>query len=239
MENTITLRQIAKMIDHSLLHPTMSDEDIRAGCFIAEKYSVASVCVKPYTVPLCKTLLQGADVAICSVVGFPHGGNTTRLKLRETEELMELGATEIDAVVNIGKVIGGDWDYVSMEIKQLNELVVGQGGLLKVIFENDFLNDLQIESLCTICSELKVAFVKTSTGYGFVRQADGSYSYKGATDEHLKLMRQCCPDSVQIKAAGGVRSLDDLLRVRSLGVTRIGATATIKIMEEAAARGIC
>ncbi|KAI7782577.1 hypothetical protein LA080_013065 [Diaporthe eres] len=141
-------------------------------------------------------------------------------------------------VINIGKALGGQWDYVRGEIRAVNEAVVAAGAVLKVIFENDFLAEKEIIKLCQICSELDVAFVKTSTGYGMVKQADGSYNYKGATYEHLKLMRTHSKPQVQIKAAGGLRTLDDLLRVRSLGVSRIGATATEAILEEAKSRGI-
>jgi deoxyribose-phosphate aldolase len=140
-------------------------------------------------------------------------------------------------VVNIGKVQGGDWEYVSEEIKSINAAIVQHGALLKVIFENDFLEDEHIIRLCDICSEHGVAFVKTSTGYGFVKQPNGMYAYKGATDHHLQLMRKQCPDTVQVKAAGGVRTLDDLLRVKALGVTRIGATATQTMLEDAKQQG--
>jgi deoxyribose-phosphate aldolase len=160
------------------------------------------------------------------------------MKIKETEEAMQLGASEIDMVVNIGKVLGGDWNYVSDEIKQINDTVIAENNILKVIFETDYLNTGQIIKLCKICSAHSVAFVKTSTGYGFVKQSNGMYSYKGATDEHLKLMKQNCTGKVQIKAAGGVRTLDDVLRVRSIGVTRIGVTATVDILETARARGI-
>jgi len=141
-------------------------------------------------------------------------------------------------VVNIGKVLGGDWDYVAREVRMVNEAVTAQGGILKVIFENDYLKDEHIVRLCEICSEAKVAFVKTSTGYGFVKQDSGDYNYKGATEAHLKLMRKHCPPDVAIKAAGGVRSLDDLLKVRELGCTRCGATATEAIIAEAKKRGM-
>lgn len=233
------LTDLAKMIDHSLLHPTMTDEQITAGCELARKYDVATVCVKPYAIPMAREVLQGSAVGICSVVAFSHGNSTTRIKVTETEEAMAAGATEIDVVANIGKVLGEDWRYVSEEIRAINDAVVARHGLLKVIFENDFLEDKHIIELCRICSKHHVAFVKTSTGYGFVRQADGSYSYKGATDHHLQLMRQHTNPAVQVKAAGGVRTLDDLLRVRAFGVTRIGATATETILEDARRRGIC
>jgi deoxyribose-phosphate aldolase len=238
MNQDITLRTLSKMIDHSLLHPTMTDADILKGCEIARKYDVATVCIKPYAIEMCVQSLAGTDVGICSVVTFPHGNSTTNMKLKETEEALKLGATEIDMVVNIGKVLGGDWKYVSDEIRQVNNAVLAKNGILKVIFENDYLSADHIIKLCEICSVHSVAFVKTSTGYGFVKQPNGMYAYKGATDEHLKLMREKSSRNVQIKAAGGIRTLDDLLRARSLGATRIGATATVEILEEAKARGI-
>jgi deoxyribose-phosphate aldolase len=238
MSEAPTLRDLAKMIDHSLLHPTMTDDEIRRGCELARKYDVATACVKPYSIPLAKEILAGSDVAVCPVIGFPHGNSTTAIKVSEAEAAARAGGREIDMVINVGKAIGGDWKYVSTEIKAINDAVVSQGAILKVIFENDYLNEAQIIRLCEICSEIGVAFVKTSTGYGFVKQENGMYSYKGATVAHLKLMRQHCPPNVQIKAAGGVRSLDDLLLVRSLGVSRIGATATQSILEEAKKRGI-
>ena len=235
---TVTLRELAKMIDHSLLHPTMTDEDIRQGCELARKYDVATACVKPYSISLAREILAGSSVLVCPVIGFPHGNSTTAMKVHEAEEAAKAGGTEIDMVINIGKALGGDWAYVADEIEAINTVVVANGAILKVIFENDYLQELHIIRLCGICSEIGVAFVKTSTGYGFVKQPDGSYNYKGATIPHLKLMRQSCPPNVQIKAAGGVRTLDDLLLVRSLGVTRIGATATAAILADAKKRGI-
>ncbi len=236
MEN-VSLKTLAKMIDHSLLHPTMTDEVIVAGCELAKKYDVATACVKPYSIHLVKDVLKGSDVGICAVIAFPHGNSTTAIKVREAEEAVHDGASEIDMVVNIGKVLGGAWDYVAGEIRAVNETVVGPGAILKVIFENDYLQDEHIQKLCEICTECKVAFVKTSTGYGFVKQANGMYTYAGATDHHLRLMHEHCPATIGIKAAGGVRTLDDLLRVRRLGVTRIGATATAEILDEAKRRG--
>ena len=238
MNNVVTLRDLAKMIDHSLLHPTMTDADIRKGCELARQYDVATACVKPYSIALAREVLAGSCVGVCPVIGFPHGNSTTANKIREAEEAAQAGGSEIDMVINIGKALGGDWAYVADEIKAVNAVALSNGAILKVIFENDYLEEQHIVRLCAICSEISVAFVKTSTGYGFVKQPDGSYNYKGATVEHLKLMRRNCPPRVQIKAAGGVRTLDDLLLVRSLGVTRIGATATAAILEEAKRRGI-
>ena len=238
MKKTITLRELARMIDHSLLHPTMTDDEIRTGCELARRYEVATACVKPYSIPLAKEALAGSTVGVCPVIAFPHGNSTTALKVKEAEAAAQAGGVEIDMVINVGKTLGGDWAYVSTEISSINDVVVANGAILKVIFENDYLQDAHIIKLCEICSSVGVAFVKTSTGYGFVKQENGMYSYKGATVAHLKLMRQHCSPSVQIKAAGGIRSLDDLLLVRSLGVTRIGATATAPILEEARKRGI-
>jgi deoxyribose-phosphate aldolase len=237
MGENIGLKTLAKMIDHSLLHPTLTDEAILSGCELARKYDVATACVKPYAIGLAKSILDGSDVGVCAVIAFPHGNSTTSIKVREATEAVADGASEIDMVVNIGKVLGGDWGYVSDEIKAVNETVVRDGAILKVIFENDYLGDAHIIRLCEICSEHAVAFVKTSTGYGFVKQPNGFYSYAGATDHALRLMRAHCAPGVQVKAAGGVRTLDDLLRVRGLGVTRIGATATKSILEEAKERG--
>ncbi len=238
MKETITLRKIAKMIDHSLLHPTMTDKDIVKGCELSKKYNVATACIKPYAIPMVRELLSSSDVGVCPVIAFPHGNSTISIKVKEAEEAVQAGGTEIDMVVNIGKVLSAEWDYVSEEVKAINDAVTANHAILKVIFENDYLKDEHIIRLCDICSENRVAFVKTSSGYGFVKQDNGMYSYKGATDHHLKLMRKQCSATVQIKAAGGVRTLDDFLRVRKLGVTRVGATATEAIIEEAKQRGI-
>lgn len=236
-DSTMQLLELAKMIDHSLLHPTFTDDEIRAGCRLAKRYDVATACIKPYSVELALEELENSDVAVCAVIAFPHGNSSTAMKICEAEDAAKRGAVEIDMVVNIGKVLGGDWEDVSEEIRAINEIVVENGSILKVIFENDYLDDKHIIRLCEICSEHAVAFVKTSSGYGFVKQENGMYSYKGATNHHLQLMRKHSADTVEIKAAGGVRSLDDLLRVKALGVTRIGATATESMLEDAKQRG--
>ena len=235
---TNSLHAIAKMIDHSLLHPTMTDDVMLEGCRLARRLDVASVCIKPYAVPLARDELAGSDVAVGAVIGFPHGGHCIDVKIQEAERALDDGAVELDVVVNIGKVLSEDWAYVSDEIRVLNDLVVAGGALLKVIFENDFLHDDAFKiKLCEICNTHAVAFVKTSTGYGFVKQENGTYAYDGATDHDLALMRRESIASIQVKAAGKVRTLDDVLRVRSLGVTRVGATATESILEEARRRG--
>ena len=229
--SAVTKHEIAKMIDHSLLHPTMDDETLKAGIELARKYNVASVCIKPYAVEMAAEMLKGSDVMVGTVIGFPHGNSKIEVKVFETEKAMDDGAVEIDMVVNTGKVLSGDWDYVNDEISAIASVTRERGAALKVIFENDFLPDDSAKiKLCEICNRHKVAFVKTSSGYGFVKQSDGSYNYKGATEHDLKLMRDHADAGVQVKAAGGVRTLDDTLRVRGLGVTRIGATATATIL---------
>lgn len=232
-----TVNDLAKMIDHSLLHPTMTDADVQAGLELSRDYDVATACIKAYSIPQALEVLAGTDVLPCAVIGFPHGNSTTGIKVIEAESAALAGAGEIDMVVNVGKVKGGDWDYVRREVDLINQAVVAAGAILKVIFENDYLTNEEVIRLSELCSEVKVAFIKTSTGYGFVKGSDGKYSYQGATHEHLKLMRQHAAPEVQIKAAGGVRTLDDLLAVRELGVTRIGATATKVILNDAIKRG--
>ncbi|MEO6992285.1 MAG: deoxyribose-phosphate aldolase [Lacunisphaera sp.] len=227
---------LARMIDHSLLHPTMTDEQLRAGLAIARRCSCATACVKPYAVPMSVAALAGSGVGVCAVTGFPHGNSHIGLKVAEAERAITEGATEIDVVINIGKVLGGDWAYVSAELKAVVTACAAHGAMLKVIFENDYLPDEHIIRLCELCTGHGIAFVKTSSGYGFVKQPNGDYNYRGATDHHLALMRRHSGPLVQIKAAGGVRTLDDLLRVRAIGVTRIGATATEAILREAIRR---
>jgi deoxyribose-phosphate aldolase len=235
----MTMPTIAKMIDHSLLHPTLTDEELRSGCELARRLDVASVCIKPYAVPLARVVLRGSEVAVGTVVGFPHGNSRIEVKTKEAEMACADGATELDMVVNIGKVLSFDWDYVAKEIGAIALVARQHKALLKVIFENDFLKQDELKTkLCDICAQSSVDFVKTSTGFGFVKRNDGTYTYQGATEQDCKLMRSACPPAVQVKAAGGIRSLDEVLRFRSLGVTRIGATATEAILAEARKRGV-
>lgn len=217
-----TYADIAKMIDHSLLQPMLTDEELDSGCRLALECDVASVCIKPYFVKRCAELLSGSTVKPSTTIGFPHGGHTTTIKLTEAEQALRDGAEELDMVVNIGKVLSGDWDFVRSEIKSLVDVTHAQGMLLKVIFENCYLDDEQKIRLCEICGEVDADFVKTSTGYGT----------GGATISDLKLMRQHSLDRVQVKAAGGIRTLESLLEVRELGVTRIGASKTREILNE-------
>jgi deoxyribose-phosphate aldolase len=199
-------------------------------------YKTASVCIKPYAVPQCAAWLKGTGVLVCTVIGFPHGSHTTVIKVAETKLACEQGCDEIDMVVNIGKVLSGDWTYVADEIRAINDECLKHGAILKVIFENDYLKDEHKIKLCQICSEIPVAFVKTSTGYGYVKGDDGKFSTKGATLEDVALMLKHVAPGVQVKAAGGVRSLEELIKMKELGVTRIGATATAVIVEEARKR---
>ncbi len=235
-----TYEELAKMIDHSLLHPTMTDAEMEDGCRIAAKYGVASVCIKPYAVRRAADLLRGTDVVVGAVIGFPHGNSTTESKRYETDLACRDGATEIDMVINIGKALGGDWDYVEEDVRAVCNEAHRHGARVKVIFENDHLtrggagldSDAFKRRLCEVCERAGADWVKTSTGYGFVKQPDGSYNYKGATEHDLALMRASVSDRVQVKAAGGVRDLDGLIRVRDLGATRCGATATAAMLDE-------
>lgn len=229
--------EIAKMIDHSLLHPALTDQELKQGCEEAAMFHVASACVRPCDVRQAAGYLQGTDVVVCGVVGFPHGNSTIEIKAIETEQVLRDGAVEVDMVVNLGKVLSQDWNYIEKEIQTIAKIVKSHGAILKVIFENDLLpsDDYKIQ-LCQICSKYLVDFVKTSTGYNFVKGPDDRYSYQGATEHDIKLMRQYSSPSVQIKAAGGVGNLDAILKVKALGVTRVGTKGTRKIIEDARKR---
>jgi deoxyribose-phosphate aldolase len=215
-------QDIAKMIDHSLLNPTLTAEDLERGLQIALTYDVASVCILPYALRHCAERLSGSNVRASTTIGFPHGGHTTNIKVAEAEQALADGGEELDMVVNISQVLSGSWAYVRDDIRAVIDVTHAQGQKVKVIFENAYLNDEQKIRLCEICGELNADWVKTSTGY-----APG-----GTTDADLILMRKSSPAHVRIKAAGGVRTLDRLLEVRALGVSRSGATQTVAILEE-------
>jgi len=217
-----TYAQIAKMLDHSLLQQTLTDAELDAGCRLARQYDVASVCIKPYAVKRAAEILAGSTVAVGTTVGFPHGSHHTSTKMSEAVSIIVDGATELDMVVNIGKVLSKDWRFVTEDIRAVVELAHQRKALVKVIFENCFLQDEHKDQLCRICAEVGADFVKTSTGYGST----------GATDDDLRLMRRCSPPHVQVNAAGGVRTFERLLAVRAIGVTRVGATATKVILDE-------
>jgi deoxyribose-phosphate aldolase len=218
-----TYSDVATMIDHSLLNPTLTSADLEAGCRLARAYEVASVCIMPFALKRCAELLAGSTVKSSTTIGFPHGANTTAIKLAETLQALQDGGEELDMVVNISQVLSGNWDSVRADIRAVTDATHAAGQRVKVIFENCYLNDVQKIRLCEICGELGVDWVKTSTGYGS----------GGATMEDLALMRKHSPANVQVKAAGGVRDLDTLLKIRELGVTRCGASRTQEILDEA------
>jgi deoxyribose-phosphate aldolase len=236
--------ELAGMIDHSLLQPTLTDKELEEGCMLAARYGVASVCIKPYFVKRAAQLLAGTKVKVGAVIGFPHGNSATESKRYETELACKDGAVEIDMVINIGKALSGDWDFVERDIKAVCDEAHKHGAKVKVIFENDYLtsggaglssDDLK-RKLGQLSEKAGADWIKTSTGYGFVKGADGKYSYQGATEPDLRLMRASVSDRVQVKAAGGVRDLDGLIRVRDLGASRCGASATAAILDSYKAR---
>jgi deoxyribose-phosphate aldolase len=210
------------MIDHSLLNPTLTTDALEEGIRLALAYDVASVCILPYYLRRCSELLRGSGVKASTTIGFPHGGQTTPAKLAEVRQSLADGGEELDVVVNISKVLSGDWSYVADELKRLTDALHAAGQKIKVIFENCYLNDAQKIRLCEIATDAGVDWVKTSTGYGT----------GGATLDDLRLMVEHVGPGVQVKAAGGVRDLDMLLRVRELGVTRCGATRTATMLDE-------
>ena len=217
-----TCQEIARMIDHSLLRPELTEKDVREGCEVAKKYKVATVCCRPSELALVTELLQGSEVKPSTVVGFPHGCNKTETKVFEAEQAIADGALELDMVLNIGKLLDGDYDYAKKDIKAVVDVAHSHNVAVKVIFENYYLNDEQKKVACRLAEEAGVDFVKTSTGF-----ADG-----GATIEDLQLMRDNVSEKVQVKAAGGVRDLEMALKVRQVGCTRFGATRTETIMEQ-------
>ncbi len=219
---SVTYRDIAKMIDHSLLNPTLTVPELEEGCRLALAYDVASVCIMPYYLRRCAVLLAGSDVRASTTIGFPHGGHTMSIKVAEAERALADGGEELDMVVNISQVLSGDWDFVQADIAAVTAVTHAAGKKIKVIFENAYLTDAMKIRLCEICSELNCDWVKTSTGY----------APTGATTEDLVLMRRHAAPHVQVKAAGGVRTLDRLLEVRALGVTRCGSTRTAAQLDE-------
>jgi deoxyribose-phosphate aldolase len=221
-----TYRDIAGMMDHSLLNPTTTALEMEKGCHWARQHEVASVFVPPYFLKRCAEILSGCAVKPGTTIGFPHGGHTSAIKVAEARQALADGGEELDMVVNISKVLSRDWAYVQDDIGAVLEVTHARGMKLKVIFENCYLQDAHKIRLCEICGELGVDWVKTATGYGS----------GGATDDDLRLMRKHSPPHVQVKAAGGVRDLDRVLTVRAIGVTRVGASRTADILDEARKR---
>lgn len=217
-----TYREIARMIDHSLLNPALAADELENGCELARRYGVASVCILPYYLKRCAALLAASDVRASTTIGFPHGGHTTAVKVAEARQALADGGEELDMVTNISAVLSGNWDYVRHDIAAVIDVVHAAGMKVKVIFENCYLRDQHKIRLCEICGELNADWVKTSTGFG----------PGGATDEDLILMRKHTPLHIQVKSAGGIRDLDALLRVRALGVTRSGATRTASMLDD-------
>jgi len=231
------VHELAKMIDHSILHPTLTDEDLKRECEVAKKYNVASVCVKPYAVKQAVELLKGSGVLVGCVIGFPAGNSKIPVKVFEAEAACHDGAAEIDMVINIGKALQGDWEYMEEEIGAVTRACHKNDAIVKVIFETDYVTrEADLIKLCGICTKVGADYVKTSTGFGFVKGTDGKYSYEGATIPNLELMKKHVGPGVKIKAAGGVRTLDGLLAVQKAGCTRCGATATQTIIEDAMQR---
>ena len=222
----LTYESIAKKIDHALLLPTMTDAEMVAGCDIARVYDVASVCIKPYAIPLAIHALHGSDVKVGTVVGFPHGGNSTTIKVAETIDAIDRGAVEIDMVVNIGAVLSGDWSHVESDIGQVSAASHDRGALIKVIFETCYLTDDQKIRLCEICSRVGVDYVKTSTGFGT----------GGAIAADLVLMKTRSPERVKLKASGGIKSLDKAIEFAELGSERLGLSRTAEILDELCVR---
>ena len=217
---------LVRLVDFALLHPTLTESELTAGCEKAKALGVASVCIKPYAVKLAAKLLAGSPVAVGTVIGFPHGSHATSIKAAEARQACLDGATELDMVINVGKALGADWDYVRNDIKAVLDVGREFGAVVKVIFENDYIksDDVKIK-LCQICTELGVDFVKTSTGFGFVKQADGNFNTKGATLPDLELMRKHSGSDVQVKAAGGVRDYETARAMYELGVRRFGTSS--------------
>ncbi len=224
--NRLSPHDIAKMLDHSTLQPYLTEADIRRGCELALKYDCASVCARPCDVPILAEMLAGSDVKVCTVIGFPHGAHQTAIKMAEAKLALDEGCEELDMVINIGKMIAGDDDYVRDEIRQLADLAHSHGAILKVILETCYLTDAQKVRCCQLSEEAGADFVKTSTGYGS----------KGCTIEDLKLMRASVGPKMRVKGSGGIRDLDTVLSARAVGANRCGVSATAKIMEEAEKR---
>jgi deoxyribose-phosphate aldolase len=217
----MTYESLAKRVDHSLLGPSLTEAELEQGCRIATLYDVASVCIKPFAVAMAAKLLAGSDVRVGTTIGFPHGGHALHIKLLESRQAIGDGATELDMVVNIGKVLGGRWDEVRAEIAAVADIAHSTGGIIKVIFENCYLSDDHKLRLCQVCGEARSDYVKTSTGYGT----------GGATHADILLMREAAPDSVKVKAAGGIRDLDAAIGFVDLGCDRLGLSKTAEILD--------
>jgi len=219
-------QSISKLIDHALLNPSLTSAQLEAGCRAAIDYDVASVCIMPFYLPRCGEILSGTTVIPSTMIGFPHGAHTTAVKAAEARQAIADGGRELDMVVNISAVCSGDWTYVRDDIEPIAKIAHAAGAKVKVIFENAYLNEEQKIRLCEICGQLQADWAKTSTGF----------AASGATDDDVRLMRRHCPPAVQIKASGQIRTLDRVLALQALGVTRIGTSSTTAILDEARIR---
>ena len=219
-------QEIAKMLDHSTLQPYLTADDIIKGCQIALKYDVATVCARPGDMKTVVDALRGSEVKPCTVIGFPHGAHRADVKLFEAQKALEDGCRELDMVINIGQLLSGSTSQVAGEIASIADLCHQGDALLKVIIETCYLNDDQKRLACRLSEEAGADFVKTSTGYGS----------HGATPEDILLMRAAVSPRVRVKASGGIRDLDTVIRMRECGADRCGVSATVNIMEEALKR---
>ena len=226
MSFQLTYEAIAKRIDHSLLPPTLTTAELEEGCRLAARYGVASVCIKPYAVALAARVLRGSGVEVGTTVGFPHGAHSTAVKVYETERAIADGATELDMVINIGQALGGEWQEVSADIAAVTKACHAGGAIVKVIFENCYLNDEQKVRLCQICGDVGADYIKTSTGFGT----------GGATIGDLRLMKSTAAPHLKLKAAGGIRTLDAMIEVVELGCDRVGCSRTAEVLDELRAR---
>ncbi len=213
---------VSKLLDHALLKPTLTDAELEAGCRLAREYDVASVCIVPHALRRCAELLAGSSVQPSTTIGFPHGASSRSVKATEAGQALADGGTELDMVVNIGKVLGGAWGYVRDDIRGVLDLTRAAGQKLKVIFENAYLGEAEKIRLCELCSELGVDWVKTSTGFG----------PSGAVVADLLLMRAHSSAMVMLKASGGIRTLEQVLEMRDAGASRVGTSSTAAILDE-------
>lgn len=225
-DERLSVADIALMIDHSLLRPDITMDELHAGFELARQFQVATVCVRPYDIELAAQAMAGSDVRVSTTVGFPHGASTTDTKVYEANKAVELGATELDLVLAIGRLKSNEFGYIEADIRAVVEAAHARSAIVKVIFDNCYLSVEQIVKACQICEKAGADYVKTSTGY----------SPGGATLEDVKLMRASCSPKVSVKAAGGIRTLDQLLQYRAAGARMIGTRSTKEILEEAVAR---
>ena len=220
---------VVSMIDHAVLHPTQTSADVRSACDLCIDLGVASVCVKPSHIGLTASLLEGTSVVPSTVIGFPHGGTSTAAKVAETDAACKEGAREVDMVVNIGQAIAGEWDAVGADIAAVVEAASVHHALTKVIFETGLLDDPTKIKLCQLSEQAGAAFVKTSTGFGFVKGPDGALQSTGATEHDIELMRDHCGPQVRVKASGGIRSYAYAVKLVELGAARLGTSSTVAI----------